>query len=178
MGADLVGRARRQDAAVDQHGDAVGQRKDRVHVVLDQQHGALALQAAQQLDHALALLDAHARHRLVEQQQAGIGRQRHGDLELALLAVAQGGGERTGAIAEAHRVEPLPRGTAQVLVAPCVGQEPEGVAVMRLDGERHIVEGGELAQHRGDLERPRETQPHPRMGRQARHVAAGETDRA
>ena len=34
-----------------------------------------------------------------------------------------------------------------------VGQEAEGMAGMRLHGQRHVVERGELAQHRGDLER-------------------------
>ena len=49
---------------------------------------------------------------------------------------------------------------------------------MRLDGERHVVERGELAQHRGDLEGARQPQPHPGMRRQARDVAAGELDGA
>ena len=49
---------------------------------------------------------------------------------------------------------------------------------MRLHGQRHIVEGGELAQHRGDLEGARQAEPHPRMRRQARDVAAGELDGA
>ena len=49
---------------------------------------------------------------------------------------------------------------------------------MRLDGQRHIVERAELAQHRGDLERTAESEPHPRVGRQAGDVAAGEADRA
>jgi len=35
---------------------------------------------------------AHAGHRLVEQQQARFGGERHGDFELALLAVAEGAG--------------------------------------------------------------------------------------
>ena len=43
---------------------------------------------------------------------------------------------------------------------------------MRLHGERHVVERGELAQHGGDLERAREPQPHAGVRRQARDVVA------
>jgi hypothetical protein len=46
----------------------VGQREDGVHVVLDQHHGVVGLEAQQQLDHALGLGHAHAGQRLVEQQ--------------------------------------------------------------------------------------------------------------
>ena len=47
---------------------------------------------------------------------------------------------------------------------------------MGLHGQRHVVEGGELAQHRGDLEGTRQSEPHPGMRGQARDVAAGEMD--
>ena len=166
------------DAAVDQHGDAVGQREDGVHVVLDQQHAAAALQALQERDQALALLDAHAGHRLVEQQQARLAGQRHGDLELALLAVAERCRVGVRAGAEADGLEAALGGLAQLAILAHVAQEAERMAVVCLDGERHVVERAELAQHRGDLERTAEPQPHARIGRQMGDVAAGKADRA
>ena len=80
IGADLLRRSRRDQRAVDHHRDPVGQREHRVHVVLDEHQRVLAAQRAQQLHHALRLVYAHARHRLVEQQQLGLRRQRHADL--------------------------------------------------------------------------------------------------
>ena len=88
VGADRRRLARRDDAAVDQHADAVREREHRVHVVLDQEDRQVALELAQQRDHAHGFLRAHAGHRLVEQQHARPGRERHRDLELAVLAMA------------------------------------------------------------------------------------------
>ena len=58
----------------------------------------------------------------------GLAGQRHGDLELALLAVAEGGGRRVGARVEADAARPLARRLAQARVAARVGQEAEGMA--------------------------------------------------
>src|SRR5262249_47305593 len=66
VGAHLLRRAARKHAAVDQHGDAVGEREHGGHVVLDQHHGKASLQSAQQADEARGLFAAGARHRLVE----------------------------------------------------------------------------------------------------------------
>ena len=73
---------------------------------------------------------------------------------------------------------PRRAGAAQALVAARIGQEAERMAGMRLDRQRHVLERGELAQHRGDLEGARQAQPDAGMGRQVRDVAAGEVDGA
>src|SRR5262245_17843063 len=86
---DRLGRARCDDSAVNENGDAISQRKDRFHVVLDQQDRHFALELAQRLDHARALLRPHPGRRLVEQEHAWGRRERHGNLELAVLAVAE-----------------------------------------------------------------------------------------
>ena len=44
-------------------------------------------------------------HRLVEQHDARLGRQQHGDLELALVAVRDVAGGRVELVAEADRLE-------------------------------------------------------------------------
>src|SRR5688572_33370867 len=86
---DLLGQAGGDDAAVDQHRDAVGELEHRVHVVLDQDHGLAALERGEELDHALRLVDTHAGHWLVEQEQARTRGERHRYLELAMLAMRQ-----------------------------------------------------------------------------------------
>ena len=88
----------------------------------------------------------------------GPRRQRHGDLELAVLAVAQVGDDRIGAVGEADAGERGARGLAQLGLAARVAPEAEGVAGMRLHGERHVVERREVEEQRGDLERAREPQ--------------------
>ena len=47
-------------------------------------------QAPDQVRHAIRLLASHAGQRLVQEQHLGIGGEHHGDLELTLLAVAEG----------------------------------------------------------------------------------------
>ena len=52
------------------------------------------------------------------------------------------------------------------------------MAGMGLHRQRHVLDGRELAQHGGDLERARQPQPHAGMDRQSGDVAAGEVDGA
>src|SRR5712692_11272389 len=59
IGADRLRGAGRDDAAIDQDRDPVGEREHRLHVVLDQQNRELALELAQHLDHARALVRPH-----------------------------------------------------------------------------------------------------------------------
>ena len=85
--ADGLGRAAGDHLAIDHHGEVIGQGEHGVHIVFHQHDGVIALQAQQQLDHALGLGHAHAGQGLVEQQYRGLGRQGHGNFQLALLAV-------------------------------------------------------------------------------------------
>src|SRR5260370_22669721 len=62
--ANLGGRAGRDDPAIDQDRDAVGERKHRLHVVLDQHDRDLLAQLLEQLHHARGFGDAEAGHRL------------------------------------------------------------------------------------------------------------------
>ena len=98
----------------------------------------------------------HAGHRLVEQQQARPGRQRHGDFKLAALAVAEFGDRHVGALREADASKRVTRRLAQFALAPRVAPEAERMAGMGLDRERDIVERGEFEKQRGDLKRARE----------------------
>ena len=124
------------------------------------------LSSRSSVDHARALVRPHAGHRLVEQEQARIGGERHRDLELAVLAVAQHGDRHVGAAAEPDARERGLRGLAQRRLRARVAPEAEGVAGMRLHRERHVVERGEVGKQRGDLERAREPELAAAPGRQ------------
>ena len=166
VGAHLRRRAARQDAAVDQHRDAVRQREHRVHVVLDQHHREAALQAAQRRDQPLGLVAAGAGHRLVEQQQLRLHRQRDRELQRALLAVRELAGRHVGALGEADLRERGQRGRVQRRLVGRATEEAEARPRARLHGERDVLQHREARQDRGDLERAREPARGARVHRQ------------
>ena len=94
---DLLRRALDQHAAFLQHGDALDQLEQRIHVVIDDDHGAAPADRLEQLDRLDALARAHAGERLVEQQQARRGRERKPDLQPPLLAIGELRHRRVGA---------------------------------------------------------------------------------
>jgi len=72
-------------------------------------------------------------------------------------------------------------GAALIGVAPLWGliaMTLAGGIAMGLLGERHVLDGAEVAQHRRDLERAREAQLHAPMHRQPGDVATEEADGA
>ncbi len=103
-------------------------------------------------------LRAHAGHRLVEQQHARPGGERHREFELTMLAVAQRRDRLIGARAEADAGKRRARRLAQLRVGTGVAPETERVPGMRLHGERHVVEHAEIEKQRRDLERAREAE--------------------
>ena len=68
---DLFWRALDQHAAFLQHRDPLRQFEQRIHVMIDDDHGAALADRFEQLDRFDPLARAHAGERLVEQQQAG-----------------------------------------------------------------------------------------------------------
>ena len=82
MTRDVGRRALRDFLAVVQHDDAVRERHDRRHDVLDDQHGhALRLHLPDERDHALDLGGVEAAHDLVKQEQPRPRGERAGDLQ-------------------------------------------------------------------------------------------------
>ena len=69
------------------HPDVIADVSDHLHIVLDQHHRQLTLEAEQQVNQPFGLLAADAGHRLVEQKQGRLHGERDGKLERALLAV-------------------------------------------------------------------------------------------
>ena len=94
-----------ENGAVVQHGDAVGELHHHLHVVLDDQDGEVLADAPHQLHGLVGLGRAHAGGRFVEAQKLRLGRERDADLEIALLAVRQIGGQFLGLAEQADGVK-------------------------------------------------------------------------
>jgi len=78
-----------QHAALLEQGDPLPQLEDRVHVMVDDDHGATLPDRFEKLHRLRPFARAEARERLIEQQQAGRGGERKSDLEPALLAIGE-----------------------------------------------------------------------------------------
>ncbi len=102
IGTNIGRRADRDHPAIDQHRNAVGERKNRVHVVLDQDHRDRPLEFPEERDHAVGFLRPHAGHRLVEEQGFGLGGHGHGDLQLTVFAMGHRGGRHSGPVGQAE----------------------------------------------------------------------------
>src|SRR3990167_2567255 len=89
--AHLLRRAVTDLAAVVEHDDAVGDVHHHAHVVLDQHDGGavLVVDVEDEAAHVLLFLDVHAGHRFVQQQQAGLHRQRAAEVDTLLQPVGQ-----------------------------------------------------------------------------------------
>jgi hypothetical protein len=141
-GADGGRFAAGDDGAVDHHRQVVGQREDGVDVVLDQHHRVARLQAQQQLDHALGLGHAHAGEGFVKQKHLRGGGQCHGDLQLALLAVAGRASDEVAASREPGQFQRLLGALVDGGIAARALQPAHGVPGLlrgaRLRGQAHV----------------------------------------
>ena len=87
IAANLAHAATGNDPAVDEDGNAIGERKDRIHVVLDEQDGRFVPQLIQQPREALRTFRAHSSHRFIEQERSWAKSQRDRDFEPAAFAM-------------------------------------------------------------------------------------------
>ena len=72
-----------------QDGDLLPDAGDELHVVLDDEDGAILADSIEQFRGLLAFGGAHPGHRLVEHHQLWLLHQEHPDLQPLLLTVAQ-----------------------------------------------------------------------------------------
>ena len=95
--------------AVVEHHDAVGDVHHHAHVVLDQHDGGaeLVVDVEDEAAHVLLLLDVHAGHRLVEQQQLGLRGERAAELDALLQAVGQLADRRLADVLDLEEVDDL-----------------------------------------------------------------------
>ena len=106
----------------------------------------------------MRLRHAHARGGLVEAEQLRLRGQRDADLEVALLAVGQVGGQLPVLVAEPHRLQHGVGAVEHVGERAVVAQEAPGVPP-RLGGDAHVLEHGRAGQDIGDLVRARHALP-------------------
>ena len=107
--ADRGGIAVADLAPVVEHDDAVGNVHHHAHVVLDQhdRRAVLLVDVEDEPAHVLFLLDVHAGHRLVEQQQRRLGGQRARELDALLQAVRQSADGRLADVLDLEEVDDL-----------------------------------------------------------------------
>src|SRR5262245_4318193 len=86
---DLVDRAFRQHRAFVQTGDLDAELAHEGHIVLDHDDGALAIDLFEELRSLPRLGIGHAGNRLIDEEQLGLLRQQHADLEPLLLAMGK-----------------------------------------------------------------------------------------
>src|SRR3974390_3761098 len=106
-----------QDRPLREDGDIIGDPKDDVHVVLDDDNVDGARQIADLRHGAAGLRGAHAAGGLVQQKQARLGNQRHPDLEHGDVTIGQGAGRALCESGEADLLERLLDPRPRFLVA-------------------------------------------------------------
>jgi hypothetical protein len=97
----------RDQGAVVQHDDAVGQRAHHIHLVFDQQHGlvALLLHLADQVQHHGHFVHAHAGRGFVEHHHIRLQCEHDRHFQLALVAMGQGGDGRVAPRSQVHALQ-------------------------------------------------------------------------
>ena len=165
VGADLVGRAARDDGARDEDRDPVGKAEDGLHVVLNEEHRVGGFERLQRLGQRLALGPAHPRHGLVEEKRPGAARDGDGKLEKALFAVGERARRDARARAKADPGEGLHGGLVERGLFGGAPEETEAGARARLGGEGHVFEG---TVNSGMIEVIWNERPSPAMARSAR----------
>ena len=106
-------------AAVVEHHDPVGDVHHHPHVVLDQRdrRAELVVDVEDEAAHVLLLLDIHSRHRLVEQQQLRLHRQRAAELDPLLQPVGQPADRRLADRLDLEKIDdPLDLGAVRELL--------------------------------------------------------------
>src|SRR5438552_1946305 len=183
--AHLLGRPVGDLAAVVEHGHAVGDVHHDAHVVLDQRdRGAeLAVDVEDEARHVFLLLDVHAGHRLVEQQQLGLGRERSAQLHALLQAIGQLAGERLANGLDLQEVDQAldERAVGELLAlrrTPPHRVQQEMAAHLQQAASHEVVEHGHAFEQRDVLKGPRHTELRQVRGRRACGVAALEQDAA
>ena len=173
---DLFHRAFRQDLALVQHRDLVGDVLDEFHVVLDHQHRAVLDDAVEQFGGLGALADAHAGDRLVEHQQFRVLDQQHADLEPLLLAVAEQRRAHVEAVLQEDHLGDFVDPVAHDGVAR-EGQRAEHGAAAR-KGNLEVLEHREIVVDRRRLELAADAGLDDLVLLQLRQLLAAKLDRA
>ena len=155
------------DLALVEDDDALGEREDHLHDVLDDdERDAHGVDRAHELDRLMDLGRGEPGEGLVEEDQTRLGREHARDAEALAPRRAQAPCRLLG--------NPLEPGHGQH--APC-RRARVGLARMAQEGaHHHVLEDGELLEGRGQLERTPDAEARMRLRRDLGHVVAVEED--
>ena len=106
-GQHLGGSALLDDPARVEHHDAVGEQQRVEHVVGHQEHRPVGEHRPQCLPHRRRHVDVQRGHRLVEEQEPGLGRQGARDRDALCLTARQPARSAVGQLADTDPVEPV-----------------------------------------------------------------------
>jgi hypothetical protein len=133
--------------------DPIGDVHHHAHVVLDQHDGGavLVVDLEDEAAHVLLLFHVHAGHRLVEQQQAGLHRQRAAEVDALLQAVGQAADRRLAIGLDLEEVDdPLDHLAVRHLLA-LGGAEPERL-LEEVALHAQVAAGHDVVEHAHALE--------------------------
>jgi hypothetical protein len=167
-----------QHLSLHQNGDPAREAKHEIHVVLDDEDGDPGRQPVEHLEDTLGLRLRHARRGLVEQQYRRFQPQRDRDLHQALLAIGKVEHAPPCVVREAQRGEEVLALLAHVPMAARGQPHATSDAAALGDAQRHVVERGEVAEKRVDLEGAPQPALDPRRLAGLRYVIAAEDDAA
>ena len=172
---DRVGDVVGDLAAVFEHDDAVREVHHHADVVLDERdrRAAVAVGLDDEAAHVLLFLAVHAGHRLVEQQELRLHRERAAELDALLQAVGQGADGRLADMLDLEKVDDLLANAAVLdfLVErrPVPQRLPEEVALHPqvaaghdVVERRHALEQRDVLEGAGDALRRRLVRLHAR----------------
>ena len=150
---DLVRRAVGDLYAVVEHHDAVGDVHDHAHVVLDQHDGGaeLVVDVEDEAAHVLLLLDVHAGHRLVEQQQRRLGGKRAPEFHALLQAIGQAPDRRLADMLDLEEVDDF-LDLLAVLQFLAPGRTPIQRLLQEIAFHLQVAPGHQVVEHAHALE--------------------------
>ena len=151
--AHLFRRAVADLLAVIEHDDAVGDVHHHAHVVLDQhdRRAVVVVDVEDEAAHVLLLLDVHAGHRFVEQQDGRLGGQRAAQFDALLQSVGQARHRRLADVLDLEELDDfLDRRAVFGFLAAGAGQLQRDLEEGRV--HMQIAAGHDVVQHRHALE--------------------------
>ena len=166
-----------------EHHDALGDVHHDLHVVLDEHERDVELVARGEDEggHVLLLVDGHAGHRLVEQQQLRLLRQRAPELDALLQPVGEVVDALVAQVRDLQQREDLLGALAlDDLVGDHVRQPQQprehAAAAAQVAPGHDVLDHGQPAEQRRRLERARQPEPGDLVRRDLREVGVGEAD--
>jgi hypothetical protein len=175
---DVGGRTFEDELSGRQHHDTPGEAKDKVHVVLDHQHGERGGEPRQRFLDTWRIGGGDAGGRLVEQQHLRALGQCDGDLEQALLAIGDHRDLAAGDLGEAERGEDFGGLVGRFRIAVEAGENARRPAVPLQHGHDDMLFRSHIREEARDLEGADEPAPDALLRPERRDVLARQMDMA